>query len=247
MSLYLCNVGVIQRSKGKSFSGALSYISGRNIKDIRSGKVRSNNRSDVMSCKIYCPDNTPERMRSFQGLCDAVELAENRKNSQDARTLICALPNELPFDELQRIVDTYVYENFVSNGLIAVAAIHEGSNRSDPSRNNPHVHILVTMRRVDGNGFCKVKEREHNRKQCLIRLRVSLERVINRAYERNNLPERVSSKSYKVQGRTDENPRKRLNRSEWERQNQLYRAHLEERQREKEKEQERERSLIRMR
>lgn len=253
MSHYIFHAGIVARSQGKSFSGALSYNSGCAIKDIRSGEVRRNERDDVLSCKIYCPGNTPEKMRTLQGLSDSVELAENRRNSQDARSLICALPNELPFDELQRIVENFVIENFVNDGFIAVAAIHEGCNKEDPSRNNPHAHILVTMRKVDGNGFCKHKDREHNSKKCLIRWRNSLEREINRAYERNNIPERVSSKSYKVQGRTDVEPRERFSRTKWERMNQsgefarIYREYLEKRKQEKEKEQERLRSLARMR
>ena len=253
MSLFLCNVSVVQRSKGKSFSGALSYISGRKIRDIRSGDVRRNERDDVFSCKLYCPENTPESLRDLQGLSDAVELAEHRKNSQDARSIICALPNELPFEECPRIVDNFVNDNFVKDGLIAVAAIHEGRNKDDPRLNNPHVHILVTMRKVDSNGFCKTKERDHNRKRHLERWRESLEREINRAYERCDMPQRVSSKSYRAQGRTDIEPRKRFGRAEWERMNQngehirLYREYQEKRNREKEQERERLYSFFRMR
>lgn len=253
MSLFLCNVSVVQRSKGKSFSGALSYISGRKIRDIRSGDVRRNERDDVFSCKLYCPENTPESLRDLQGLSDAVELAEHRKNSQDARSIICALPNELPFEECQRIVDNFVNDNFVKDGLIAVAAIHEGRNKDDPSLSNPHVHILVTMRKVDVNGFCKTKERDHNRKKYLERWRESLEREINRAYERCDMPQRVSARSYKVQGRTDIEPRKRFGRAEWERMNQngehirLYREYQEKRNPEKEEERERLYSFFRMR
>lgn len=247
MSLFLCNVSVVQRSKGKSFSGALSYISGRKIHDIRSGEVRRNERDDVFSCKLYCPKNTPESLRDLQGLSDAVELVEHRKNSQDARSIICALPNELSFEECQRIVDTFVNDNFVNDGLIAVAAIHEGRNKDDPSLNNPHVHILVTMRKVDSNGFFKTKERDFHRKKSLNRLRESLEREINRAYERCDMPQRVSSKSYRVQGRTDVEPRKRFGRSEWERMNQsgeLFRNYCElQEKRKREKEEQRDRLL----
>lgn len=252
MSYYNCNESIVQRSKGKSFAGALSYISGNYIKDIRSGKNHCYDRNDVWNCKIYCSENTPERMRTLQGLSDAVELAENRKNSQIARSIICALPKELTFDELERIVDNFAIKNFANSRFIAVAAIHMGKNKKDPSRNNPHAHILVTMRKVDDNGFCKAKDREHNRKDSLNKWRESLEREINRAYERNNMPERVSSKSYKVQGRTDVKPRKRLTRDEWERLNRngeridVYREHLERRKLEKEKEQERMRNFERM-
>lgn len=253
MSHYLCSTGLVQRSKGKSFSGAVSYISGRSIKDYRSGEIRRNNREDVLSCRIYHPAETPERMLSLQGLSDAIEQAECRKNSQDARWFICALPNELPLKENQRIVDNFVNENFVNRGLIAVAAIHEGHNKDDPSRNNPHVHILVAMRTVGYDGFCRNKDREQNGKTALKRWRESLEREINRAYERNHIPERVSCKSYKVQGRDDIHPRMRLSRAAWERRRQngdmirVYRKHQQKRDLEKEKKLELLRPITRMR
>lgn len=145
------------------------------------------------------------------------------------------------------------YKQLVNDGLIAVAAIHEGRNKDDPSLSNPHVHILVTMRKVDSNGFSKTKERDFHRKKSLNRLRESLEREINRAYERCDMPQRVSSKSYRAQGRTDIEPRKRLGRAEWERMNQngerirLYREYQEKRNPEKEEERERLYSFFRMR
>jgi len=84
-------------------------------------------------------------------------------------------------------------------------------------------------------------DREQNGKTALKRWRESLEREINRAYERIHIPERVSCKSYKVQGRDDIHPRMRLSRAAWERRRQngdmirVYRKHQQKRDLEKEK------------
>lgn len=62
MSHYLCSTGLVQRSKGKSFSGAVSYISGRSIKDYRSGEIRE------ITEKMYYPAGYITRLK-LQSVC----------------------------------------------------------------------------------------------------------------------------------------------------------------------------------
>jgi len=104
------------------------------------------------------------------------------------------------FPELIKIVDEYVTEHFVEKGLCAVAAIHEGRNKDDPDKNNPHVHIIVSTRTVGPDGFNKKKDREHNKTDYTRIWRSSWSGVQNRAYERNGLDIRVSHESLEVQG-----------------------------------------------
>jgi len=59
------------------------------------------------------------------------------------------LPVELTHGENVELVRDYVKKHFVAKGMIADFSIHE----DDP--NNPHAHILLTMREVSEEGFGK--------------------------------------------------------------------------------------------
>ncbi len=105
-----------------------------------------------------------------------------------------------------RIVSEYISVNFTGQHLCAIAAIHEGRNKSDPSRNNPHVHIIVPTRTVGPDGFDKKKDREHDKKGYMNIWRKQWADVQNLAYERNHMEIRVSHESLEVQGKLDREP-----------------------------------------
>ena len=60
-------------------------------------------------------------------------------------------------------------------------------NTLDPSRNNPHVHIIVPTRSVGEDGFSERKDREHDKRKYVTIWREQWATVQNRAYERNSL------------------------------------------------------------
>lgn len=53
---------------------------------------------DVVFREILLPSKAPPKFHDRQELVDAINDSENRKDSQLARTIKIALPNELPFD-----------------------------------------------------------------------------------------------------------------------------------------------------
>lgn len=75
-----------------------------------------------------------------------MELAEKQVNSQICREVNVALPIELNNTDQRSLIEEFVKDNFVSEGMIADVAIH----RDD--ENNPHAHIMLTMREVDSEG-----------------------------------------------------------------------------------------------
>lgn len=111
---------------------------------------------------------------------------------------------------------SFVEENFVSYGPYAIADIHRGRNRDDPSKNNPHVHIIVPTRTVGEGGFCRWKDREHDKRQHINIWRERWAQIQNHAYERNHLDIRVSHESLEVQGRRDREPTIRLSRIDYQ-------------------------------
>jgi Ti-type conjugative transfer relaxase TraA len=85
-------------------------------------------------------------------------------DSQLARELEIGLPVELTHNENVELVRDYVKKHFVSKGMIADFSIHE----DDP--NNPHAHVLLTMREVTREGFGP-KVRSWNAKADLLKWR----------------------------------------------------------------------------
>ena len=134
------------------------------------------------------PYNAPTKFKSRSILWNAVEKSETRKNSQTARHIDAALPVEISRDEQIDLVRHFCQQCFVSKGMCSDFAIH------DKGDGNPHVHILLTTRKVNENRFTK-KERSWNDKALLVEWRklwadwcnhklyfVSKERIDHRSY-----------------------------------------------------------------
>ena len=197
---YHVEVSPLSRGKGRSLGSVLSYISGKEIHDNYSGKTYRHRRFDLVQCRVYLPSSAPNALRDLQCLCDELNKAEKRKGARTGRLFICSLPNELMPGEWARIVNEFIQENFVSQGLCAVAAIHRGKLPSNHPKSNPHVHIIVSTRTVGPEGFNPKKDREHNQRSYIEIWRRAWARVQNRAYERCHVKKRVSHESLRVQG-----------------------------------------------
>lgn len=179
---------------------------------------------EVLAKGILLPPNAPPEYTDRQTLWNAVEKAENQWNSQLARGIIIALPNEISKEELEPLVRDYCREQFVSRGMIADFAIH------DKGDGNPHAHILLTMRAMDENGKWlpkahKVYDLDENGER--IRLpsgewkshkenivdwndksnaelwRSKWAEAVNRVYEKHDLPIRVDLRSFERQGKEE--------------------------------------------
>ena len=216
MSNYHLEIQNVSRGKGRSFPKAVNYISGERIHDNYNDTTYYCQRQDVLYHEIFQPDTAPPEFHNLQNLCDEIDKTEKRYDARTAREFIGSLPNELPTNELIQIVKEYVSNNFVEHGLCAVAAIHEGRNKTDPSKNNPHVHILVSTRTVGPEGFSKKKDREHNNKKYIDIWREDWAKTQNRAYERNGYDIRVSHESLEVQGKYDREPTIHMSRIDWQ-------------------------------
>ncbi len=84
-----------------------------------------------------------------------MELSEKQPNARLCRELNVALPIELNNSDQRMLIEDFVKDNFVSEGMIADVAIH----RDD--ENNPHAHIMLTMREVDSEGNILNKRKEY--------------------------------------------------------------------------------------
>ena len=207
----------ISRGNDRSFTKTMNYISGQKLYDCYNEETYYRRRDDVLYCKVILPDKVPCEFSDLQYLCNKVETAAKRYDSRTAREFKASLPNELSLEENVHIVNEFVENNFLCHGLCAVVAIHEGKNEREPSKNNPHAHIIVPTRTVSSKGLNEKTYREFNKSEYMHIWRAQWADVQNQAYERNNLPMRVSHESLEVQGIRDREPANHLSLASWQR------------------------------
>ena len=198
MASYRFSASVIKRSVGRSVTATAAYRAACEIDCDRYGEHHDYTRKQgVLHSEIITPDNTPEWMTDRAAVWNAVEAIEKRKDAQLAREVQLSLPHELSDNQRRELVRSFVSSEFVSRGMIADVSIH-APHRDGDGRNH-HVHVLLTMRELAGEGFGK-KERGWNASQQLEHWREAWADHQNRAFERLGLSVRVDHRSLEGQG-----------------------------------------------
>ncbi|WP_176138721.1 MobA/MobL family protein, partial [Salmonella enterica] len=80
---------------------------------------------------------------------------------QTARYFDVAIPCELSNEDKIKLVAEYCQKNFVDKGMITDIAFH------DLDSNNPHAHVMLTLKPITADGFGK-KDRSWNDKKNVI-------------------------------------------------------------------------------
>jgi len=106
--------------------------------------------------EILLPDGAHESLRHRENLWNLVEKSEHRKDSQLAKDVVLALPKELTAEQRVELAQRFAITHFVSKGVAVDLNIHA----DDP--NNPHAHLLITTRRVEGRQLSAYKARDLN-------------------------------------------------------------------------------------
>ena len=208
MAIYHLSMQIISRSKGQSAVAAAAYRSGEKLIDERTGETKFYKRNVQPDTMILAPVNSPSWVTDREKLWNEVEKMEKRKDSQLAREMNIALPRELSKNQQKGLIRSFVQEQFVDKGMIADIAIH----RDDV--NNPHAHIMLTMRTIDEKGFGK-KNRDWNAdfanskknekgfikssENCLD-IREKWAEHANQALEREGIQDRISHLSHEARG-----------------------------------------------
>ena len=103
---------------------------------------------------VFLPPMASPEWQDREKLWNAVEEAEKTKDSRLAREFVAALPIELSRQQQIELLQDFIREQFVDEGMCADVAIH------DTDGHNPHAHILLTMRAMDENGKWLPKSRK---------------------------------------------------------------------------------------
>jgi len=203
MAIYHLRATMISRSQGRSATAAIAYRVAGRIEDRRTGLVFDYAaRGGVDHTEILAPDHAPDWVRDRSELWNRVEESETRKNSQVAREVRVALPDELTHAQRVALVRDYAQEQFVDRGMVADIALHAPGRVGD--ERNHHAHILLTTREIDaegsvpGGGFT-TKNRDWNKVEVLEGWREAWARDSNAALERAGLEDRVDHRTLVAQ------------------------------------------------
>src|SRR5665213_4211932 len=198
MAIFRLEAKVFSREKrGRSVIAAAAYRAGTKLKDEIRDKIFDYARrtKGVIQSDILAPEGAPGWAHDPGQLWNKVEAGEVRCDAQLAREFILAVPPELSADaQFQTAVD-WAKKELVTSGMIAEVSLHHTKTGK-----NPHVHILCTMRKLDGDKFSAKKPREWNDVGLLVTQRESWADAVNAALEKAGREERVDHRSLKDRG-----------------------------------------------
>lgn len=219
------SVNIISRGKGKSAVASAAYISGEKIKNEWDGVTHDyTKKQGVISKEIFLPDHAPEEYKDRKTLWNSVELFEKNSNAQLARNFIISLPKELSIEENKKMIEEYVQNNFVKEGMIVDLAIHDESREGNQ---NIHAHIMTIVRPINEDGTWGQKSKKEyildekgekilskngkpktrkvelttwNDKGNVEKWREKFSDLCNEYLAKNNIEKRVDHRSFKRQG-----------------------------------------------
>ena len=149
---------VISRGTGRSVVSAAAYRHRTRMTDEQIGATfrYEGGAAEMVHEELALPDHTPAWLRmaidgrtiagASEALWNAVDAFEKRADAQLAREIIFALPEELTKAENIALMREFVRDNFTSKGMVADWVYHDKDN-------NPHVHLMTTLRPLSEEGF----------------------------------------------------------------------------------------------
>ena len=157
MAIYHLEAKVVSRGAGRSAVAASAYLScSRLYNDYDGIQHDYTKKQGLVWQKVFLPEYAQQEWQDREKLWNAVEEVETAKDSRLAREFVVALPIELSREEQVELLQEFIREQFVADGMCTDAAIHDTDGR------NPHAHILLTVRPLDEQGHWQYKtEKEY--------------------------------------------------------------------------------------
>ena len=198
MAIFHARMQVIGRSTGRSAVAAAAYRAAEVLHDERQGHAHNfTSKAGVVHSEIMLPAGAPERWQDRATLWNEVEASEKRHDAQLAREMEFSIPRELSQAEAVRLTWDFVAEQFVSRGMVADVNVHWATAKDGEAQ--PHAHVMLTMRRVQGDGFGP-KAREWNSRELYEGVRERWAALANARLAEQGYDVRIDHRSYAEQG-----------------------------------------------
>lgn len=173
MAIYHHTTRMIGRSQGGSPVKALSYISGTQLTDERTGEKWDFKDKPVEEVQILLPENAPawainlqklvaeDPENGLQFLSDMANCAEKRNDAQVYREVEFSLPRELTYEQNKALATEYVQDQFCGLGMLAVQSFHTEKDEKTGEL-NPHCHtFFLTRELVEGDLSPRLSEKKN--------------------------------------------------------------------------------------
>ncbi|MCK5867381.1 MAG: MobA/MobL family protein [Mycoplasmataceae bacterium] len=192
------NIGFIKGSKGQSPVASAAYRAGEKLHSEKLGLTFNyRGKDDIIHSEITLPDNAPERFSDRSVLWNEVELTERQANGQFARNITADLDRSLSMEDNVKLARKHIKECYVDKGMVADWSIH--NSKASDGGDNPHIHIMLTMKDIVGDGFGN-KNRSWNDKKLAPEWRKNWADNTNDYLDKNKSNDRVTEKSFKDLG-----------------------------------------------
>ena len=206
MAIYHMDIKAHSRTYHIHAIALSSYRSGERLRCDADGKVRNCRREDKSTVLFKALINN--RGLNRERLWNKAEAVERRKDAVVAREMELGLPCELSLDEQKKLAIDMAQRIAEKYKCAVDLTVHAPDKEGD--KRNFHVHLLFTSRSWSDDRdqrnreFSSKKYRDLNKanaKEEVLYWRALWEEMLNQAYERNGLEERVSSLSCEEQGK----------------------------------------------
>lgn len=193
MAIYHLSAQIIGRGGGRSSTAAAAYRLATVIDDDRTGqRFDYSHKRGVDDWQVIGPEAMPERFRDPSQLWNAVEAVETRRDAQLCREINVALPRELSPAQNRALVLDWC-QHFTDAGVIVCAAFHHLHGE------NPHAHLMLTLREIANGGFGN-KVRVWNNRKVLEQWRETWAKVVNQHLARHEVGTCVDHRTLAAQG-----------------------------------------------
>ena len=210
MAIFHHNATPVKRSAGSNAVGYAAYRAGEKLEDKKNKKVYNYSKKKGVDYSVILTPIEVQPQNSWmtdrEELWNIVEETEKRSDSQVAREIVIAIPNELDRDTKIELALEYVQSSYVDRGMIADVNLH------GLDTHNPHIHIMLTMRElivspIDNSVEFGLKNRDWNKKELLLKHRKEWEVIANKYLEQAGFSEnKIDCRSLIDQGIVDRIP-----------------------------------------
>jgi len=159
MAIEFARLRYIKRSDGGNVCRSAAYNARSDVYCERTGeRFFFAHRDGHLHHEVLLPEGADERFGDIGILWNAAQAAEKRKDSQEAREILLALPSNpgLGLEDWRDMATAFCRAQFVDKGVAVQLDIH-GAHEGEV---NVHAHILVSTRRLEGGAFSAAKARD---------------------------------------------------------------------------------------
>jgi Ti-type conjugative transfer relaxase TraA len=159
MAIEFARVRYIKRTDGGNACRSSAYNARTDLPCERTGeRFYFAHRDPVLFHDVLLPEGASDRFKDVGTLWNEAQAMERRKDSQEARELLLALPSDagLGPEDWKALAEEFAQEHFVGKGLAVQLDIHPPHE----GEINVHAHLLITTRRIIGDVFDTHKARD---------------------------------------------------------------------------------------